>query len=43
MPELPALLLADGQIDWEALFQIYEFDQYRAYADELTRSEVDFL
>src|SRR6266511_6466643 len=43
MPELPPLLLADGRIDWEALFQIYEFDQYRAYADELTRSEVDFL
>jgi SAM-dependent methyltransferase len=43
MPELPPFIMADGQIDWEALFQIYEFDQYRAYADELTRSEVDFL
>jgi len=43
MPELPPLLLADGQIDWEALFQIYEFDQYRSFAEELTRSEVDFL
>ena len=43
MPELPPLILTDGQIDWEALFQIYEFEQYRAYADELTRSEVDFL
>ncbi|HEX9370900.1 MAG TPA: class I SAM-dependent methyltransferase [Roseiflexaceae bacterium] len=43
MPELPPLLLADGGLDWEALFQIYEFEQYRAYADELTRGEVDFV
>src|SRR5689334_15941384 len=43
MPELPPLLLGEGRIDWEALFQIYEFDQYRAFADELTRNEVDFL
>ena len=43
MPALPPLLLGEGQVDWEALFQIYEFDQYRAYADELTRNEVDFL
>jgi SAM-dependent methyltransferase len=43
MPELPPFLLADGSVDWEALFQIYEFDQYRAYADELTRGEVDFI
>lgn len=43
MPDLPPLLLPDGQVDWEALFQIYEFEQYRAYANELTRSEVDFL
>ena len=43
MSDLPPLLLADGGFDWEALFQIYEFEQYREYADELTRSEVDFL
>jgi SAM-dependent methyltransferase len=43
MPELPPFLLADGGVDWEALFQIYEFDQYRAFADELTRSEADFI
>jgi SAM-dependent methyltransferase len=43
VPELPPFLLADGQIDWEALFQIYEFDQYRSYADQLTRDEVDFI
>ena len=43
MPALPPILLDDGKVDWEALFQIYEFEQYRAYADELTRSEVDFL
>jgi SAM-dependent methyltransferase len=43
VPELPPFLLADGRIDWEALFQIYEFEQYRSYADELTRNEVDFI
>lgn len=43
MPELPGLILADGRVDWEALFQIYEFEQYRAYADELTRGEADFI
>jgi SAM-dependent methyltransferase len=43
MPDLPPVLLPDGAIDWEALFQIYEFEQYRAYAEELTRGEVDFL
>jgi SAM-dependent methyltransferase len=41
--DLPALVRDDGSLDWEALFQIYEFDQYRAYADELTRNEVDFI
>ncbi|MBK9941206.1 MAG: methyltransferase domain-containing protein [Kouleothrix sp.] len=43
MPNLPELVLADGRIDWEALFQIYEFDQYREYANELTRNEADFI
>jgi len=43
VPELPPFLLANGQIDWEALFQIYEFEQYRSFADQLTRGEVDFL
>jgi SAM-dependent methyltransferase len=43
MPDLPAFLFPDGRPDWEALFQIYEFVQYRAYADALTRDEVDFI
>lgn len=43
MPEPPPFLLDDGRLDWEALFQIYEFDQYREYADELTRAEADFI
>jgi SAM-dependent methyltransferase len=43
MPDLPPFLLPDGRPDWEALFQIYEFAQYRAFADELTRNEVDFI
>lgn len=43
MPALPPVFLADGAVDWEALFQIYEFDQYREYADALTTSEVDFI
>jgi 2-polyprenyl-3-methyl-5-hydroxy-6-metoxy-1,4-benzoquinol methylase len=28
---------------WEELFQVYEFQQYQAYADDLTRREVDFV
>jgi SAM-dependent methyltransferase len=40
---LPPLIRDDSSLDWEALFQIYEFEQYRAYADELTRNEVDFI
>ena len=40
---LPPFIHEDGSLDWEALFQIYEFEQYRAYADELTRDEVDFV
>jgi SAM-dependent methyltransferase len=40
---LPPLIHDDGSLDWEALFQIYEFEQYRAYADDLTRNEVDFV
>lgn len=43
MPELPPFVHSDGSLDWEALFQIYEFEQYRSYADELTRNEVDFI
>jgi SAM-dependent methyltransferase len=43
VPDLPAFILAEDRIDWEVLFQIYEFEQYRSYADELTRSEVDFV
>ena len=43
MPDLPPFLLPDGQPDWEALFQIYEFVQYRDFADQLTRDEVDFI
>lgn len=43
MPDLPPFLLDDGRLDWEALFQLYEFEQYREYADELTRGEVDFI
>ena len=43
MPELPPFILDDGSLDWEALFQIYEFEQYREYADQLTRDEVDFI
>lgn len=43
MPPLPPLLFADGALDWEALFQIYEFEQYRAYADSLTANEADFI
>ncbi len=43
MTALPLLIRDDGSLDWEALFQIYEFEQYRAYADELTHNEVDFV
>lgn len=43
MPDLPSFILADGSLDWEVLFQIYEFEQYRTYAAALTRSEVDFI
>ena len=43
MPDLPPFLLPDGRPDWEVLFQIYEFAQYRAFADELTHDEVDFI
>lgn len=43
MSVLPAFLRDDNQIDWEVLFQIHEFEQYRSYADELTRNEVDFI
>lgn len=43
MPDLPPFILDDGRLDWEALFQIYEFEQYRAYADELTSNEVGFI
>src|SRR5262249_40235045 len=39
----PPFILDNGALDWEALFQIYEFEQYRAYADQLTRDEVDFI
>lgn len=42
MPELPPFVLAADQVDWEVLFQIYEFEQYRDYADELTQHEIDF-
>ncbi len=28
---------------WEELFQIHEFAHYQAYADDLTRQEVDFI
>lgn len=41
--ELPPFILDNGQIDWEVLFQLYEFEAYRSYADELTRNEVDFI
>ena len=43
MPDLPALILDDGQVDWEVLFQVYEFEQFHDYAADLTRGEVDFL
>lgn len=28
---------------WEELFQVYEFQQYQSYADDLTRREIDFV
>jgi SAM-dependent methyltransferase len=43
MPDLPPFLLSEGSPDWEALFQIYEFEQYQTFADQLTRDEVDFI
>ena len=43
MANLPPFILAADRLDWEVLFQIYEFEQYRSYADELTRGEVDFV
>lgn len=43
MPDRPALLHPDGTLDWEVLFQIYEFDQFRDFADDLTRSEASFI
>jgi SAM-dependent methyltransferase len=43
MPELPPFILSNADVDWEVLFQIYEFEQYRDYANELTQSEVGFL
>lgn len=43
MSDLPPFLHDDGSLDWEALFQIYEFEQYASYAEALTRSEVDFI
>ncbi len=43
MPALPAFLLPDGAVDWETLFQIYEFVQFHELADELTRNEVGFI
>lgn len=43
MPELPPYIDADGVLDWEVLFQIYEFAQFRAFADELTHNEVGFI
>jgi SAM-dependent methyltransferase len=43
MVTIPEYIDDDGQVNWEALFQIYEFEQYRDYANELTRQEVDFI
>lgn len=43
MPELPPLIRNDGQFDWEALFQIHEFEHYHTYAEALTRNETDFI
>lgn len=43
MPELPPYILPDGAVDWEVLFQIYEFVQFRELADDLTRNEASFL
>ena len=33
MPDLPPFLLPAGRPDCEVLFQIYEFAQYRTFAD----------
>jgi 2-polyprenyl-3-methyl-5-hydroxy-6-metoxy-1,4-benzoquinol methylase len=43
VPDLPPFLLDDGGLDWEVLFQIYEFEQFHSYAEALTHSEVDFV
>ena len=43
MPPLPPLFLPDGAVDWDVLFQVYEFEQFRDVADQLTLNEVSFL
>jgi len=43
MPDLPPFVLPSGDVDWEVLFQIYEFVQFRELADALTINEVGFL
>ncbi|MBC8159769.1 MAG: class I SAM-dependent methyltransferase [Roseiflexaceae bacterium] len=43
MPALPPLLLPDGTLDWEVLFQVYEFAQFQALADDLTCNEASFV
>lgn len=43
MPDLPPYILPNGAVDWEVLFQIYEFVQFRHVAEDLTRNEVSFL
>src|SRR6476469_2360136 len=43
VPDLPPFLLDGGGLDWEVLFQVYEFEQYASYAEALTRGEVDFI
>lgn len=43
MPPLPPFLLPDNTLDWEVLFQVYEFAQFQTFADELTRSEISFV
>lgn len=43
MPQLPPLFLADGAIDWDVLFQVYEFEQFHEVAAQLTPNEVSFV
>lgn len=43
MVTIPEYIDDDGVVNWDTLFQIYEFEQYRDYANELTRQEVDFI